>query len=219
MTRIFLFVLFFIGVSMTMQAQQVAKTNSGRVVILFENGTWKYVDDKPSEKAQTKGLAVVEKSKVIDSKIELKDSETQKLNFLNGPSKKLKKYFKLKNIVNADLNLISKDGEVKLNIDWKIMTGEGYSYFGYIKKGCIISLELLGGEIVDLTYTEKFEPKEYEKYGFSTYKTHLNLSLEQVALLRSNIVTKATMTWSKRSEEYKISNPAYFVRELPKLMK
>lgn len=219
MTRIFLFVLFFIGVGMTSQAQQVAKTNSGRVVVLFENGTWKYVDDKPSENYQSAGQMVVDKSKVIDSKIELKDAETQKLNFLNGPSAKLKKYFKLKNIVNADLNLVSKDGEVRLNIDWKVMTGEAFGYFGYIKKGSKISLELMGGEIVDLTYTEEFEPKEYEKYGFSTYKTHLNLSLEQVALLRLNIVTKATMTWTKRSEEYKVSNPAYFVSELPKLMK
>jgi len=219
MTRIFLFVLFFIGVGMTLQAQQIAKTSSGRVVILFENGTWKYVDDKPSEKAQLASQVVVENLKVIDAKIELKDAETQKLNFLNGPSAKLKKYFKLKNIVNADLNLVSKDGKVKLNIDWKIMTGEGYSYFGYIKKGSIISLELMDGKIIDLTYTEEFEPKEYEKYGFSTFKSYLNLSLEQIALLRSNIVTKATMTWSKRSEEYIISNPAYFVSELPKLMK
>lgn len=219
MTRILLFVLFFIGVGMTSQAQQVAKTNSGRVVILFENGTWKYVDDKPSENYKSASQVVVEKSKVIDSKIELKNAETEKLNFLNGPSAKLKKYFKTKNIVNADLNLVSKDGEVQLNIDWKVMTGEGYAYFGYIKEECLISLELMGGEIVDLTYTEGFEPKEYVKYGFSTYKSHLNLSLEQIALLRSNIVVKATMTWSKRSEEYKITNPAYFVSELPKLMK
>jgi hypothetical protein len=219
MTRIFLFILFFIGVSMTMQAQQVAKTNSGRVVVLFENGTWKYVDDKPSDKSQPVAQIDVEKSKVIDAKIELRDAETQKLNFLNGPSAKLKKYFKLKNIVNADLNLVSKDGELKLNIDWKVMTGEAYSYFGYIKKGGKISLELLGGQVIDLIYNEEFEPKEYVKYGFSTYKTQLNLSLVQIALLRSNIVTKATMTWSKRSEEYKVSNPAYFVSELPKLMK
>ena len=204
---------------MTLQAQQIAKTNSGRVVILFENGTWKYVDDKPSEKVQTASQIVVEKSKVIDAKIELKDTETQKLNFLNGPSKKLKKYFKLKNIIKADLNLVSKDGNVTLMIDWKVMTGEAFGYFGFIKKGSKISLELMGGQIVDLIYTEEFEPKEYEKYGFSTYKSQLELSLEQIALLQSSIVTKATMTWTKRSEEYKIINPAYFVSELPKLMK
>ncbi|MRT92226.1 hypothetical protein [Ancylomarina sp. 16SWW S1-10-2] len=219
MTRIFLFVLFFIGVGMTSQAQQVAKTNSGRVVVLFENGTWKYVDNKSTESLPATNQVVAEMPKVINSKIELKDAETQKLNFLNGPSAKLKKYFKLKNIVNADLNLVSKDGEVQLNIDWKVMTGEGYSYFGFIKEGCSINLELMGGKIVELNYTEEFEPKEYVKYGFSTYKTHLNLSLEQIALLRSNVVVKATMNWSKRSEEYKISNPAYFVSELPKLMK
>ncbi len=219
MTRILLFLLFFVGAGMSLQAQQVAKTNSGRVVVLFENGTWKYVDDKPSSPVQSAGPVIVNKPKVINAKIDFKDAETQKLNFLNGPSKKLKKYFKVKNIVNADMNLVSNAGEVQLNIDWKVMTGEGYSYFGYIKKGGKISLELMGGQVVDLIYTEEFEPKEYLKYGFSTYKTHLSLSLEQVTLLQSSVITKATMTWSKRSEEYKISNPAYFVSELPKLMK
>lgn len=204
---------------MCVHAQQIAKTNSGRVVVLFDNGTWKYVDEKPNVKTGSAVQAVTGEVKVINAKIELKDAETMKVNFLNGPSAKLKKYFKHKNIVNADLNLVSKGGEVSLMIDWKVMTGEAYSYFGYIKKGGKISLELIGGKVVDLIYTEEFEPKEYEKYGFSTYKTQLNLSLEQIILLQSSIITKATMTWSKRSEEYKISNPAYFVNELPKLIK
>ncbi|MDE5424078.1 hypothetical protein L3073_17830 [Ancylomarina sp. DW003] len=219
MSRIFLFILFFVGVGMTIQAQQIAKTNSGRVVVLFDNGTWKYVDEKPNVKTEVAPQVVSEKVHVINSKIELKDAETEKKNFLNGPSAKLKKYFKHKNIVNADLQLVSKAGVVSLMIDWKVMTGEAYSYFGYIKEGGKLSLELMGGEVIDLVYTEECEPKEYEKYGFSTYKSHLNLSLEQIAALQSNIITKASMTWSKRTEEYKISNPAYFVTELPKLLK
>ncbi|RXQ87623.1 hypothetical protein EO244_16255 [Ancylomarina salipaludis] len=218
MIRIFLFIFFFAGIAMTVQAQQIAKTNSGRVVVLFDNGTWKYVDETPNVKADSEVEAIAPKPSVINSKIELKDAETEKLNFINGPSAKLKKYFKDKNIVNADMALVSKDGKVKLLIDWKVMTGEGFSYFGYIKEGCKISLELMGGKLVDLVYSEEFEPKEYEKYGFSTYKTKLNLSLEQIALLQSSIVTKATMTWTKRSEEYKVTNPAYFVNELPKLL-
>jgi len=219
MTRIFLFILFFVGLGMTSHAQQIAKTNSGRVVVLFDNGTWKYVDDQASDKTQSTVDAVTEKAKVINAKIELKDAETEKLNFLSGPSAKLKKYFKHKNIVSADLKMVSKGGVVNLLIDWKVMTGEGYSYFGYVKNGSKISLELMGGQVVDLIYTEEFDPKEYEKYGFSTYKTQLSLSMEQMVLLQSNIITKATMSWSKRSEEYKISNPAYFVSEIPKLLK
>lgn len=219
MTRIFLFIFFFAGIAMTVQAQQIAKTNSGRVVVLFDNGTWKYVDETPNVKANSEVEAIAPKPNGINSKIELKDAETEKLNFINGPSAKLKKYFKHKNIVNADMALVSKDGKVKLLIDWKVMTGEGFSYFGFIKKGGKLSLELMGGKPVDLIYTEEFEPKEYEKYGFSTYKTELNLSLEQIALLQSSIVTKATMTWTKRSEEYRVTNPAYFVNELPKLLK
>jgi len=219
MTRTFLFILFFVGLGLSLQAQQIAKTNSGRVVVLFDNGTWKYVDETPTEKTETTVQAVSEKAEVITAKIELKDATTEKITFISGPSAKLQKYFKEKNIVQADFTLSSKAGEASLNIDWKIMTGEAFSYFGYIKPGSKISLELMGGKIVDLVYTEEFEPKEFAKYGFSTYSTHLELSPEQITLLQSSIITKATMTWSKRSEEYKVVNPAYFVNELPKLIK
>ena len=34
----------------------------------IENGTWKYVDGKPNEKAQSTIKGVAEKSKVIDEK-------------------------------------------------------------------------------------------------------------------------------------------------------
>lgn len=219
MTRIFLFILFFVGLGLSLQAQQTAKTKSGRLVVLFENGTWKYVDNTSTEKNETLVQTIDKEVEVIDAKIELKDASTDKIVFINGSSAKLKKYFKQKNIVHANFTLSSKKGEASLNIEWKIMTGEAFSYFGYIKPGSKIRIELMGGKLVDLIYTEEFEPKEFMKYGFSTYSTHLNLSLEQIALLKSSIVTKATMSWSKRSEEYKVVNPAYFINELPKLIK
>jgi len=219
MTRIFLIILFFAGFGLSLNAQQIAKTNSGRVVVLFDNGTWKYVDETTAKKTDTAIQVVSEKVEVINAKIELKEGSTEKMTFINGPSAKLKKYFRDKNIVNATFSLTSKEGEASLNIDWKIMTGEAFSYFGYIKPGNKLSLELMGGEIVDLIYTEEFEPKEFMKYGFSTYSSHLKLNPEQIAQLQSSIITKATMTWSKRSEEYKVIAPAYFVNELPKLMK
>ncbi len=213
MTRISLLLLFFVGLSFTTQAQQIAKTNSGKAVVLFDNGTWKYVDGKLEAEATSESI------KEISVKIELKDATTSKLKFLNGPSAKLKKYFKIKNKVNADMFLASKDGKVRLTIEWRVMTAEAYSYFGYIKKGGSLKLDLLGGKSVELIYTEEFDPLENEKYGLSTYRTHLDLDLEQIALLQSSIVTKATMSWSKRSEDYTIETPAYFVNELPKLMK
>jgi len=219
MTRIFLFILFFAGLGFSLQAQQIAKTNSGRLVVLFENGTWKYAENTTAEKSETVVQTVNNEVKEISAKFELKDASTDKAAFINGPSAKLKKYFKQKNIVHADFALSSKNGEVSLNIEWKIMTGEAFSYFGYIKPGNKISLELMGGKVVDLIYTEEFEPKEFLKYCFSTYSTHLNLSLEQIALLQSSIITKATMSWSKRSEEYSVVNPTYFINEFPKLIK
>ena len=72
MTRIFLFILFFVGVSMSSQAQQIAKTNSGRVVVLFDNGTWKYVDDKPDDKNDDKNPV---------------DNKTNRVHFLSMPAK------------------------------------------------------------------------------------------------------------------------------------
>jgi hypothetical protein len=227
MKKILVFCMLAFGISMFVNAQQTALTADGKVVILYDNGTWTYADvkapKKETQEVQNQSGEVLEQTAVAtpvvdNSPINLKDAAVEKMAFIEGPSKKLSKYFKQKNIVRCDFTLTSKDGKAYLQTEWKIMNGEAYSYFGFIKEGNKLSLELIGGQVVDLVYTKEFEPKEYQKYGFSTYSAELELNEEQIRLLRNSIVYKAQMDWSRRTEEYKMIAPSYFIKSLPQII-
>lgn len=221
MRKIIVICILAFGISLASNAQETALTSKGKVVILYDNGTWKYADVKVANETaiQSTNQKVLTSISNTNEAINLVDAEPEKSTFIEGPSAKLKKYFKEKNIVRCDFAISSKDGKAFLKTNWKIMTGEAYSYFGFIKKGNTIRLELLGGETVDLTYTEEFEPKEFERYGFSTYSAELEISKEQLKKLRNRIVMKAHMTWSKRTEEYQVANPSFFIKTIPQITK
>lgn len=216
--------LMAFGISQFVSAQQTALTADGKVVILYDDGTWKYADVKDPKLKESKAVSATGTVSAAtapvknNSPIVLKDGETEKVAFIEGPSKKLSKYFKHKNVVRCDFTLTSKDGKAYLKTDWKIMNGEAYSYFGFIKKGNSLTLELIGGQTINLTYNEEFEPREYEKYGFSTYSAGIDLTDEQMKILRNTIIYKAHMNWSKRTEEYKVIAPSYFIKTLPKIL-
>ncbi|NOU62057.1 hypothetical protein [Marinifilum caeruleilacunae] len=226
MKKFLVFCMLAFGISMFVNAQQTALTADGKVVILYDNGTWTYADvkapKKEAQEVQKQGGEVLEQAAVVpvvdDSPIDLKDATVEKMAFIEGPSKKLSKYFKQKNIVRCDLTLTAKDGKAYLQTEWKIMNGEAYSYFGFIKEGNKLTLELIGGKMVDLVYTKEFEPKEYQKYGFSTYSAEVELNEEQIRLLKNAIVYKAHMNWSRRTEEYKVVAPSYFIKSLPQII-
>jgi hypothetical protein len=219
--RSFLFLcLIFFGTLQITQAQQTALTSDGKVVVLYENGTWKYADVKVNNHKVQQNIIQPTNTKVeVLEPIILKNAEVPKTSFIKGPSKKLAKHFRVKNIVRCQFTLISKDNKVKLKTDWKIMNGEAYSYFGFINDGDKLTLELIGGEKIDLIYTKEFEPKEFEKYGFSTYTAELDLSIEQLQKLQSKLVYKAYMNWGRRTEEYKVVNPSYFIKSIPEISK
>ena len=224
MRKIIVICILAFGISLASNAQETALTSKGKVVILYDNGTWKYADVKVANEAAPQTVTgnlerILAPKSNLNDPIVLKDAEVAKSAFIDGPSAKLKKYFKDKNIVRCDFTISSKGGKAFLKTDWKIMTGEAYSYFGFIKKGNKISLELLGGETVDLTYNNEFEPKEFERYGFSTYTAELELSEDQLQKLRGKIVMKAHMTWSKRTEEYQVVDPSFFIKNIPQITK
>ncbi len=222
MRKIIVICFLAFGFSLLANAQETALTSKGKVVILYENGTWKYADvsvsgEKPAQ--QTENIVQTEIQETIISKehIVLKEAEVEKITFIEGPSAKLQKYFKDKNIVRCDFTLSSKEGKATLATEWKVMNGEAFSYFGFIKKEAKLSLELLGGQTVDLVYTNEFEPKEFTQYGFSTYSAQLDLTEDQIKLLQNKIVMKATMNWSRRAEEYQVVNPSYFIKVIPQI--
>ncbi|MFA8433770.1 MAG: hypothetical protein ACEPOZ_04560 [Marinifilaceae bacterium] len=216
MHKFTLFLLLAMGFAFTSQAQQEAVTKDGKVVLLFDNGTWKYAESSiPNAKDVTPSVKEI----APDTPVDIKDIQLEKSTVIEGPSAKLKKYFKSKNIVRADFTLSGKEGKAYLKMNWKVQTPEAFSYFGFIKKGENLTLELLGGKTIELVFTKEAEPTEYAKYGFSTYQVEVPLNPEQINLLQTGIVQKAIMNWGRRSEEYLVKNPTYFVNQLPKILK
>lgn len=219
----FLLLVFIFGLSVTIKAQQRALTADGTVVILYNNGTWKYADGK---KITTPGKVKKTIPKFIPKPIPkpipmgtiiLKKGESEEEVFINGPSPKLSRYFKTRNIIRAKFQLISNGNSAILKTNWRVVTGEAFSYFGFINRKCSITLELANGNVVDLKYVSEYSPNEYPKYGFSTYVAELPISKEELIQLGQSIVVKATMNWNRRSEIYKVENPAYFIKAIPQI--
>ncbi|WP_282015880.1 hypothetical protein [Marinifilum flexuosum] len=208
-------VLLFCGIY-TIDAQMRLRTPDGRVVLLYDNGTWKYEEvkkAKPKQKAPVKSEIEISKPIVL-KKIELKPEAV-----IKGVSAKLKKFSKNKNIVKCDFQLVADEEKVILKTEWKIMDEEGFRFFGFITKKSKIDLELSNGEVVSLNYARAFEPKEYIKYGFTIFKAELTLREDQIRALQKAYITKSSMQWSRRVEEYDVYNPDYFIKELPKILK
>jgi len=203
-----------LGITTGVIAQQEAVTRDGKVVILNDNGTWQYLK-KPNQNTMQEAIAPTTTSEPI----EIKNIQLSEKTFLEGPSTKLKKYFKEKNKIRCNFLLEGKEGKALLVMKWRVQTPEGFSYFGFIKKGKSLDLHLQNGQIISLIFTQEAEPKEFTKYGFSSYQTSLELTTSQIHQLKSSVVVKTIMNWSRRSEEYKIQDPSYFIAELPKLIK
>ena len=207
--------LLFICVVNQVNAQIKLRTPEGKVVLLFDNGTWKYEEIKKEVVPKIE----IESESEITKPISILDKELTSQMVIKGISPKLSKFSKTKNTVKSDFQLISKDGKVKLLTNWKIMDEEGFRFFGYITKKSKMVFSLSNGEQIELNYATNFAPKEYEKYKFTTYTAELDLNEEQIRQLQKAYLEKVDMHWSRRMETYGIYNPDYFIKELPKMIK
>ena len=200
-----------------LSAQIRLKTPEGRTVLLFDNGTWKYEEEKKIDK-EHKPAVPVKTDAELSKPFVLIDAELEFQTVIKGESEKLSKFSKTENIVKSDFQLISKNGKVILKTNWKIMDAEGFRFFGYITKKSKIILKLSNNETVILQYNSDFPPKEYPKYKFSTFTAELELNEEQIRKLQRGYIQKADMYWSRRTESYSVFDPDYFIKELPKIM-
>jgi hypothetical protein len=205
-------ILLFCGIYQA-DAQMRLRAPDGRIVLLFDNGTWKYEEVKKAEAPK----AEIKAEEEIAKPIALKSAELESQTVIKGVSEKLSKFSEIKNVVKCDFQLVSDGEKVILKTNWKIMDEEGFRFFGFITKKSKIDLELSNGETISLKYAGNFEPKEYPNYGFTVFKSELILEEEQIRSLQKAYITKSSMQWSRRVEEYAVFDPDYFIKELPKI--
>lgn len=209
MKAFFLYILMFVSLASSAQVLNTAITADGKHVVLMQDGTWLYASDT---KIMGEGMKDA-KSYV------LKDTTTNNQLVVEGVSAKLKKYFKYKNIVRAEFAINKTVDATLLVVNLKVQTPEAFSYFGFLNGKCKIVIDLVDGNRVELVYDEEFEPKEYPKYGISLYKTHVKLSEANIHLLGNSYMSKFTMVWKRRTEEYTLKDPFYFVNTIKNIAK
>ncbi|MDM8161139.1 hypothetical protein QUH73_15040 [Labilibaculum sp. K2S] len=215
MKNILILAILFLGTISQINAQLKLRTPEGKVVLLFDNGTWKYEEIKKVEKP----VVPIKSEEEIAKPVTIIDAELESQTVIKGISEKLNKFSDTNNQVKADFQIISKEGKVILKTNWKIMDAEGFRFFGFITKKSKMQFSLSNGESIELQYAEDFEPKEYPKYKFTTFTAELELNEDQIRKLQNAYLEKVEMYWSRRTESYEIFNPDYFVKELPKIIK
>ncbi len=214
MKNILILSILLLGTIGQVNAQLKLRTPEGKVVLLFDNGTWKYEEVKQVEKTVVPIKSIEENTKPIV----IIDAELESQTVIKGISEKLSKFSETDNQVKSDFQLVSIDGKVILKTNWKIMDAEGFRFFGYITKKSKMIFTLSNGENIELQYAGDFAPKEYPKYKFTTFTAELELTEDQIRKLQNAYLEKVEMIWSRRTESYAIFNPDYFVKELPKII-
>ncbi|MDQ1771630.1 hypothetical protein GQR60_19500 [Labilibaculum sp. A4] len=215
MKNILILSILLLGTISQINAQLKLRTPEGKVVLLFDNGTWKYEEIKKVEEP----VVPIKSAEEIAKPLVIIDAELESQTVIKGISEKLNKFSDTNNQVKADFQIISKEGKVILKTNWKIMDAEGFRFFGFITKKSKMLFSLSNGESIELQYAEDFEPKEYPKYKFTTFTAELELNEDQIRKLQNAYLEKVEMYWSRRTESYEIFNPDYFVKELPKIIK
>lgn len=217
-----LLISLFCFVTNSAWTQKTAITQEGKVVILYENGTWKYLEVTNKQKQQHTNSKAIEKeveesvtalppqASIILS--ENKNSETKEL--LHEESPILSKYFKSQNEILCKAYIKTATGKASLHTEWKVNTNEGFRYYGFISPEIPLEIILEDGKKIQLTVTEKVYPKEENRLPISTYRAEFPISEQQLFQLYSTKALQIKMTWKKRKEEvYKTSSPLIF-REL-----
>ncbi|BAX79936.1 hypothetical protein [Labilibaculum antarcticum] len=214
MKNILILTLLLLGTISQLNAQLKLITPEGKVVLLFDNGSWKYEEIKKAEEPVVKIIS----AKEIAKPIVIIDAELESKTVIKGISEKLNKFSATNNQVKSEFQLISKDGKVILKTNWKIMDAEGFRFFGYITKKSKMVFTLSNGENIELHYATDFAPKEYPKYKFTIFTAELELNEDQIRKLQNTYLQKMEMYWSRRTESYAVFNPDYFVKELAKII-
>ncbi len=197
-------------------AQISATTETGSKVLLFEDGTWKYVEKDGDKVSQSiSGTVDKIKSKVaVDS---TREFETPAEELIYMPSPRLARYFgEAKSNVRCKLSCSNNRGNVRVHYQWDIPNGEAHRYFGYFKAESKITIHLLTGQIVELLVGDDSQVKAVGKYNFTTISgASQALTAEQIVALTSQPMIKIEVEWKKNPELYDVKNTNYFTNTLP----
>jgi hypothetical protein len=211
LTKIFLIVslpLIYINES---SAQRLASTQDGDIVILFEDGSWKYAPSYDIENSRNHGCSYeINQSETENGK---KVAILQKATFINHNYEN-KKVNPANDYLHCDLAIGQIEGSKIMFLDYILQTRYGPYDHGIIQEGKKVLIKLKDHSTVELTLY-RTDKGEVDKVNNETrYHTFAYLTSKNETALKNSEASMILMPWSMGNEIYSIEYPRIFIDQL-----
>lgn len=192
--------------------QKLASTQDGEIVILFDDGSWKYAPTDQLDNSRYHGCSYEINRMKSDSSQQM--SVLKKEAFISHSYASMKNTDKYDDYVHCDLAIGEVAGNKIVYLDYTLQSQFGLYNHGIIQEGKKLLIKLKNNSTVALIldHTDK---GEVDKVNNETrYHTYAYLSDKTEKELKKSEVNKVLMPWSRGNEVYSVIYPRIFIDQL-----
>lgn len=200
MKHIFTFLLLCL--SFNLFSQEKATTDSGKKVLLKNDGTWEYIEEK--ETVISNNVDCEYKTNEVDEFTKVSKLITEAKEFLTHKKGLSKKY------LTCNIFFAKIDENRVLYLQWLFRTSKAYGSYGIIEEGADLILKMKDGSTLTLKAVSTDTGESNYKKNKTTYGSYYLLDKPTFELLKKSHPEKLRMYWSKGYEDYDITNPIEF---------
>ena len=193
-------------------AQKLASTQDGDIVILFDDGSWKYAPTEQIENSRNHGCSYEIYKNMADSTQKM--SVLKKETFISHSYKVMKNTNRYEDYVHCDLAIGEVEGNKIVYLDYTLQTKYGMYNHGIIQEGKKLLLKLGNNSTVELTLHQTDKGKVDADNNETLYHTYAYLPARSEKELKKSEVNMILMPWSMGNEIYSVSYPRIFIDQL-----
>ena len=219
MLRTFFFIALTIALTEFAEAQIRAKTEEGKTVLLFEDGTWKF-EEKAKTSEETPSMettAIIIPAVAVDSSREI-TTKPAELFYLISP--RLERYFGASGgKIRCKYSCSNNQGSIIIQLIWEIPVSDGNRYFGTFKEGTKVVFTTTDDQQVELMMGAENKFESLEKHNYSMISnSSFPLTQDQLEILTTRPIRKMEVDWKKKPEEYDVENTRFLVDSFPAIL-
>jgi hypothetical protein len=209
--KIFLIVSYSLIFNNQISAQRLASTQDGDIVILFEDGSWKYAPTYDIDNSRNHGCSY--EINQLDTKNGKKVAILKKTTFINHNYEN-QKINPINDFLHCDLAIGQIEGNKIVFLDYILQTKYGLYDHGIIQEGKKLLIKLKDHSTVELTLY-RTDKGEVDKINNETkYHTFAYITPKNEKALKNSEACMILMPWSMGNEIYSIDYPRIFIEQL-----
>jgi hypothetical protein len=190
-------------------AQTLASTQDGEIVILFDDGSWKFAPTYEIVNSRSFGCSFED----FDTAGRL--HILKKASFVNHGYGVLKTDYRLNNYIQADLAIGETEGKAKVvYFNYTLRSIYGPFDHGIIQEGRKMLVKLKNNTTVELVLDQSDKGIVDRIHNETRYRTFAMISPANETALKNNEVEMILMPWSRGNEIYKVIYPRVFIDQL-----